>query len=255
MTFSIMKQKLLLMIICIVYTCFAYGESSDINNVFVVIETTINHITDCSSKQFICLSAKGYDPNACILFIDYTEDNNYIVAVDGETAMLVYPFERNELANCIVELLLRFETLEEQLPVGRYLQYDLKLSEEETYYITKENLYDFIAMLISSSGNKKTTETQKDTSSIPFENLEFSNFLYEEHPNGNASISGIVENHNNYAVDGYFYILFYENNKLVHTELSALPTIPAGASGVWSDLIYDIDYDCIEYADCNVNRR
>ena len=56
-------------------------------------------------------------------------------------------------------------------------------------------------------------------------------------------------------MDGYFYILFYRNNKLVHTELSALPTIPAGASGVWSDLIYDVDYDRIDYADSNVIRR
>lgn len=222
---------------------------------FAVVETMLNEIVDCSEKQFIQLSASEYDPDTCILFIDYTEGNYSIVAVDGETAMLVYPFEQDELSGCIVELLFRFDVLEEQLPNGRYLQYDLKLAEEETYHITKENLYDFIAMLIGSGGSDKIPPPKTYDSSIPFENLEFSDFLYEEHSNGNASISGIVENHNNYTVDGYFYILFYKNNKLVHTELSALPTIPAGASGVWSDLIYDVDYDRIEYADSNVIRR
>lgn len=222
---------------------------------FAVVETTLNEIVDCSEKQFIQLSASEYDPDACVLFIDYTEGNYSIVAVDGETAMLVYPFEQDELSGCIVELLFRFDTLEEQLPDGRYLQYDLKLAEEETHHITKENLYDFIAMLIGSGGGEKASVPKTYTSSIPFENLEFSDFLYEKHFNGNASISGIVENHNSYAVDGYFHILFYKNNKLVHTELCALPTIPAGASGVWSDLIYDVDYDRIEYADSNVIRR
>lgn len=250
-----MKRRIFVTGLSIVLFCFNWLNVIAEDIFFSVVETTLNEIGDCYEKQFVHLSASGYDPYACILFIDCTEDNYCIVAVDGETAMLVYPFERNELTNCIVELLFRFDAVEEQVPNGRYLQYDLKLSEEETYYITKENLYDFIAMLISSSGSEKTSETKKDTSSIPFENLEFSNFLYEEHPNGNASISGIVENHNNCAVDGFFYILFYENNKLVHAEISDLPTIPTGASGVWSDLIYDVDYDRIEYADCNVNRR
>ena len=51
---------------------------------------------------------------------------------------------RDELSDCIVELLFHFDAWEEQFPDGRYLQYDLKLAEEETYHITKENLYDFV---------------------------------------------------------------------------------------------------------------
>lgn len=57
---------------------------------FAVVETMLNEIVDCSEKQFIQLSASEYDPDTCILFIDYTEGNYSIVAVDGETAMLVY---------------------------------------------------------------------------------------------------------------------------------------------------------------------
>lgn len=248
------KQVLATVLVIVLIAIVPFGTLAE-SAFFSIIEATMNEITDCSGKQFIQLSAGGYDPSACVLSIDYTEGNYSIVAVDGETAMLVYPFERDELSECIVELLFRFDTLEEQLPDGRYLQYDLKLAEEETYHITKENLYDFIAMLIGSGGSEKASSPKTYDSSIAFENLEFLDFLYEEHSNGNANISGIVENHNSYAVDGYFYILFYKNNKLVHTELSALPTIPAGASGVWSDLIYDVDYDRIEYADSNVIRR
>lgn len=250
-----MKRRILITGLSIVLFCFSWMNAIAEDMFFSVVETTLNEIVDCSKKQFIQLSASEYDPDACILFIDYTEGNYSIVAVDGETAMLVYPFERDELTGCIVELLFRFDALEEQLPDGKYLQYDLKLAEEETYHITKENLYDFVAMLIGGGESEKPSPPKTYDSSIPFENLEFSDFLYEEYSNGNASISGIVENHNNYAVDGYFYILFYKNNKLVHTELSVLPTIPAGASGVWSDLIYDVDYDRIEYADSNVIRR
>lgn len=221
---------------------------------FSVIEKTMNEITDCTDKEFIHLSAVNYDPSACMLSIDFTEGSYSIVAVDGENALLIHPFEQEELAACIIELLFSFNDIEEQLPAGRYLQYNLKLSEDETYSITKDSLYDFLALLMGSSESGDNTEQKTHRSSIPFKNLVFSNFLYEAYSSGNARISGMVENHNGFAVDGYFYILFYKDDVLVHTELSGLPEIPAGGTGVWSDIIYGVEYDSVEYADSNVIR-
>lgn len=40
-----------------------------------------------------------------------------------------------------------------------------------------------------------------------------------------------------------------------YTELSGLPTITAGGTGVWSDIIYGIEYDYVEYADSDVIRK
>lgn len=247
-----MKTRILIVILALVITSIIPLETLAENSFFSIVEATMNEITDCSEKQFIQLSASGYDPSACVLSIDFTEGNYSIVAVDGETAMLVYPFEREELADCIVELLIIFNDIEGQLPAGRYLQYDLKLAEDETHHITQDTLYDFISMLMGAGENGGNSRQKTYDSPIPFENLEFSNFLYEEYPSGNANISGMVKNHNNYTVDGYFYILFYKNDKLVHTELSGLPTIPAGGTGVWSDIIYGVEYDYVEYADSNV---
>lgn len=248
------KQVLATVLVFALIAMVPFGTLAE-SAFFSIVEATMNEIADCSEKQFIQLSASGYDPSACVLSIDFTEGNYSIVAVDGETAMLVYPFKREELADCIVELLIIFNDIEEQLPAGRYLQYDLKLAEDETHHITQDTLYDFIAMLMGAGENGGNSQQKTYDSPIPFENLEFSNFLYEEYPSGNANISGMVKNHNNYTVDGYFYILFYKNDKLVHTELSGLPTIPAGGTGVWSDIIYGVEYDYVEYADSNVIRK
>lgn len=247
-----MKKQVLSTFLFIVFIATIPFETLAESAFFSVVETTLNEIVDCSEKQFIQLSAEGYDPSACVLSIDFTDGNYSIVAVDGETAMLVYPFEREELADCIVELLIIFNDIEERLPTGRYLQYDLKLAEDETHHITQDTLYDFISKLMGAGENNGNTRQKTYDSLIPFENLEFSNFLYEEYPSGNANISGVVKNHNSFSVDGYFYILFYKNDKLVHTELSGLPTIPAGGTGIWSDIIYGVEYDYVEYADSNV---
>ena len=251
----IIKKRTAILILLLVIASIVPTNSLAENSVLSVVETVMNTITDCSDKQFIQVSSEGYDPTACVLCIDYIEGNYSIVVVDGDTAMLVYHFEREELADCIVKLLLLFDYVEAQLPTDRYLQYDLKLTEDDIFHITKENLDDFLAMLTGTSNSTGAASPKGYNSSIPFENLEFTDFLYEEHSNGNANISGVIKNHNNYTIDGYFHILFYKNNRLVHTELSALPTIPAGGIGVWSDLIYAVDYDRVEYADSNVIRK
>lgn len=128
--------------IAILVLCFTFSPIHTFaeNDFFGIVKSTLNEITDCSNKQLVQLSASGYDPDACILFIDYTEGNYSIVGIDDQAAMVIYPFEEEELAICIIELLLQFDSIEELLPNGRYLQYDLKLSENNTYHITKDNV-------------------------------------------------------------------------------------------------------------------
>lgn len=251
-----MREKSMLIIALIISVIMIPVGSSAESHFFAVVENTVREIIDCSDKQFINTSAVNADSQFCSIFIDLTEGNYSIVAVDNDRAMLVYPFEYEELASCTVGLLLFFEDIEEQILDGRSLEYNLKFSESETLVITRKNLKDFLSFLFDLDEEGGNTSTPAYSSTIPFENLEFMDFLYEEYSiGGSAQISGTVKNHNNYPVFGYFHILFYKNNKLVHTNLVSLPTIPAGGTGVWSDLIYAVDYDRIEYADSTVTRK
>ena len=252
---GINMAKRILKVVTLIVAAFLFCSAFAENDFFTTTEIILKEITDCSDKEFLQLSASNCDPTSCALFLNFAGEDYSIVAVDDQKALLVYPFEKGELANCIVELLLRFDDIEEQLPNGKFLQYDLKLSEESTYHITKDNVITILRALIGAAGSTGEASQPSYDSTIPFENLEFTDFIYEGYSSGNASISGMVKNHNSFAVDGYFYILFYKDDKLVHTELSALPTIPAGGTGVWSDLIYGLEYDRVEYADSNVIRK
>lgn len=105
------------------------------------------------------------------------------------------------------------------------------------------------------SSDDTSTSPSFSMSDEPFDNLVFSDFLYEKSKNyNNATISGSVKNNNNFAVSGYFYVVFYDNGSVVHRELVGLPTIPAHSTGTWSDIIYDLEYDRVEYADSTVRQ-
>lgn len=94
------------------------------------------------------------------------------------------------------------------------------------------------------------------SSDEPFDNLVFSDFLYEKSRVGSsATISGSVRNNNDFAVMGYFYVVFYKNGQIVHRELAGIGTIPAHSSGTWSTLMYDLDYDRVGYADSTIVRK
>jgi hypothetical protein len=94
------------------------------------------------------------------------------------------------------------------------------------------------------------------SSAEPFDKLTFSGFLYEKSKYyDNATISGTVRNNNSFPVTGYFYVIFYKNGSVVHRELVSLGTIAAHSTGTWSDIIYHLDYDRIEYADSTVVRK
>lgn len=100
----------------------------------------------------------------------------------------------------------------------------------------------------STTRNQTKSSGSIITASIPFDNLRFSDFLYEEGSGTTATISGTVWNGNSYTISGMCYVIFNKNGRTVHRELIMVPEIAAYETGVWSDLIYKLDYDSVEYA-------
>lgn len=94
-------------------------------------------------------------------------------------------------------------------------------------------------------------------STEPFDHLTFSDFLYEKSKAfpTNASISGNVYNGNSFTVTGYFYIVFKKSGRTVHRELVSIGTVGPHSTGTWSDLIYSLDYDTINYEDSTIMRK
>ena len=91
----------------------------------------------------------------------------------------------------------------------------------------------------------------------PFNQLSFSDFLYEQSKSfpSNASISGSVYNGNAFAITGYFYVIFKKAGRTVHRELVSIGTVESNSIGTWSDLIYSLDFDSISYEDSTIIRK
>lgn len=105
-----------------------------------------------------------------------------------------------------------------------------------------------------AAGNRTyTSERSGSAGKEPFDNLYFSNFLFDESV-GWATISGDVANGNGFAVDGTFYVVFYKNGRVIHREHVMLGEIPAYSTGVWSGFMEAVDYDRVEYADSSVGK-
>lgn len=90
----------------------------------------------------------------------------------------------------------------------------------------------------------------------PFDQLDFSDFLYEQSRSfpSNASISGTVYNGNAFPVTGYFYLIFKKGGRIVHRELVSIGSVKAKSSATWSDLIYSLDFDSVTYEDSTIIR-
>ena len=142
------KSSLVFMLILVILTISYEGfvviaEDSIIQ----ITEEYIYKIVDFSDKSMAVMGAEGYEKEKGIILFDFTKGNHFVMAIDGNQCELFYYFNDDELMSTMIKMILEFNTISSKLPRSKTLEYEIRFSDSQTYYITPETIskyYSFV---------------------------------------------------------------------------------------------------------------
>lgn len=110
----------------------------------------------------------------------------------------------------------------------------------------------------NSNNSNYSSETTVNASTI-FNNLTITNFSSSLGKHAGTMTCEVVNN-NNFTVDGYFYVLFYDkNSNLMYSQLMSLPTVSSGEKVFCSTPIpkdsYPSGYSYVKYSQASLVKK
>ena len=135
-------KRIVTLILCTILL-WSYAQAFAESDFLQLADSYIHIVADCSDKESVVMSASGYDSALCIISFDFTDENQTIVAIDGDECKLFYFFDDNELMSTLFQIITLFDEVNAQLNDGKSLQYEMRFSETEIHHINAQTISDY----------------------------------------------------------------------------------------------------------------
>lgn len=141
-----MKRIIAIVIILGCLCLFTDGTKAE-TNFFSASIDMISEVADMSQRNTIELSTTNAYPKVCSITFDFTEGNQTIVLVEESACKVCYYFDDDELLSIVFHMITKFNQVNLVIPQGYSLQYVLRFSDTEVYYITSETLSKYYSWM------------------------------------------------------------------------------------------------------------
>lgn len=142
-----MKKTLALLISIWTIAFSTIGLCETESSFFALADTYVQKYIDCSDKQVWELKSDYDNSEVYQINFDFTSGFQAIELEEKGQCKLYFFIEDAELMSTLMRMVTVFKEIESQLPKGKSLEYRMKFSEDEIYYITNSTLNNYYQWL------------------------------------------------------------------------------------------------------------
>lgn len=159
-------RKIMVLVSLMVFFSTATVICETENFFFDLVDPYIHQVIDCSEKKSIVLKSTYDREDVYQVNFDFTSGNQSLMLQEKGRCKVYYFVYDSELMSALMQMVTLFNEIENQLPKGKALEYQLRFSGDEIQYITVETIsryYPWLDSILEKQENEKRKGDENET--------------------------------------------------------------------------------------------